>query len=288
MNIPAPPAFGPPRLRKILGDIRKGIMAAQPKDGHNITTQETPYGTIVNAERIAGALVCPFEATLVCDSISASKSKCGYLPMDNDFANGFGCSLGATGHFTHFSVDCDGSCSLTGTVSGDAFFLGKEITILGCPSGCTDTHEIDVFDRFECSSSVASVQHDDDCPADDDTSISSDYVLSSEYTTALLISDTETLLPAYDDDFDDDCLASRDLSDNEAIYTIQRFKYKFTFPAATTQCTLSWIERFTPDVGGIVDTPMSEVIEIGQTETAVYQVLEPAEDGEITIVYPVP
>jgi hypothetical protein len=73
MLIPRPPNFGPPRLRRILGDIRTGILAAQPRDGQNITTQETPGGTIINADR---GIVCPDEVTV---DISGITLNCGCI-----------------------------------------------------------------------------------------------------------------------------------------------------------------------------------------------------------------
>lgn len=57
--------------------------------------------------------------------------------------------------------------------------------------------------------------------------------LSNEYTTAMLVSNTITALPPYPGTFTGTCSAYRNLSSDETSYNIRRFRYKFTFPAAT-------------------------------------------------------
>jgi len=110
-------------------------------------------------------------------------------------------------------------------------------------------------------------------------------ILTDEYTTAMLISNTIAALPAYDGVYDDACGASRELSSDETSYSITRFRYKFTFPAATQPFTIHWVERFTPDGGGPpTDTPQSEQIPIGASESNVHEVLEPSSNGTVTVV----
>jgi stringent starvation protein B len=109
-------------------------------------------------------------------------------------------------------------------------------------------------------------------------------VLSNEYTTDLLIANTEAALPPYPGTFNGVCSAYRNLSSDERTYTIRRFKYKFTFSAATQPFVIHWVERFTPaDNGPPTDTPQSEQIPIGATETSVHEVREPNSNGTVTI-----
>jgi len=108
--------------------------------------------------------------------------------------------------------------------------------------------------------------------------------LSNEYTTAMLISNTGGVLPSYPGTFTGACSAYRDLTSDETSYSIQRFKYKFTFDAAVQPFAIHWVERFTPDDGGApIDTSQSEVISIGATESTVREVLEPNSNGTITV-----
>lgn len=108
--------------------------------------------------------------------------------------------------------------------------------------------------------------------------------LSSEYTTATLIANTEAALPAYDDDFDDACSASRDQSEDETSYTIQRFKPKFTIATARADdLVICYNEHFVPDVGDPVDTPKTVTIPAGDTDIIGDEVMEPDTDGETTI-----
>jgi autonomous glycyl radical cofactor GrcA len=113
-------------------------------------------------------------------------------------------------------------------------------------------------------------------------------------TTEQLISKTVASLPPFSG-FDGphselgqgtDCSAYRDLSADETSYDIQRFKYKFTFPAATQPFSISWVERFTPAGGGQPTNQYSgyELIPVGATSTVrEYMVGEPPSNGTITI-----
>ena len=77
----------------------------------------------------------------------------------------------------------------------------------------------------------------------------------------MLIDNTVAALPSYDDDFNDVCEAIRHLSDDELSYSIQRFRYKFTFEAATESFVIHWVERFTPaDNGSPSDTSRCEEV----------------------------
>jgi hypothetical protein len=108
--------------------------------------------------------------------------------------------------------------------------------------------------------------------------------LSNEYTTEMLIANTEAALPPYPGTFTGTCSAYRDLSSDETSYTIRRFRYKFTFPAGTQPFVIHWVERFSPNGGGPPsDTQQSEEISIGATESSVHEVLEPNSNGTTTI-----
>lgn len=84
-------------------------------------------------------------------------------------------------------------------------------------------------------------------------------ILSEEYTTADLIANTISALPAYDDDWDDTAGSYRNLTTDELTYSVRESRYRFIFPVPKvgpgTCYKIEWTERFTPDVGSVVDTP---------------------------------
>lgn len=100
--------------------------------------------------------------------------------------------------------------------------------------------------------------------------------LSNEYTTAHLIADTASALPAYPGTWSGTCSSYRDLSSDEMTYTIRRFKYRFQLPTLTgyTIYNLSWKE------GG---TTRTYTWNGSDTYTPTYTVNEPASDGMIEI-----
>jgi hypothetical protein len=111
-----------------------------------------------------------------------------------------------------------------------------------------------------------------------------DWALSDEYTTAILIANTENALPPYPGTFTGTCSAYRNLSSDESSYSIRRFRYEFTFDAATESFVIHWVERFTPaDNGPPSDTSRCEQVPVDATETSIYEVLEPSSNGTITI-----
>jgi len=100
--------------------------------------------------------------------------------------------------------------------------------------------------------------------------------LSNEYTTAMLITHTESLLPSYPNTYTGACLASRDLEVDELTYSISRFRYKFSLPVLTgfTTYQITWMQGSTP---GTYNWNGSDV------ETPVYTANEPATNGSYTI-----
>jgi hypothetical protein len=281
---------------------------------------------------------CDFEATLVCDSISASKSKCGFLTCQCDgvarelgdlgdyggvcdsterqywftknhintptsdcppaencliFDSGF-CvhppwlcvynyfpgtrSQDYTASETYTGDDCDGPDEETESVTINTYCGCQDTNGIGGDPICPDPSTINIRCPADCQTPAPPY-------ASDCTTVDTTYTYSDEFTTDHLKSITAAALPAYDDDFNDTCEASRDLADDESSYTIQRFRYKFTFAAAPAACDLCWIERFTPDEGDAVDTWHCEAITPGMTETSIHEVLEPASNGAVAIIY---
>lgn len=100
--------------------------------------------------------------------------------------------------------------------------------------------------------------------------------LSNEYTTAMLIAHTESLLPSYPNTYTGNCLASRDLESDELTYSISRFKYKFLLPVLTGYSTyqITWNEG---------TTPMTYNWDGYSTQTPVYTANEPSTNGSYTI-----
>jgi hypothetical protein len=113
-----------------------------------------------------------------------------------------------------------------------------------------------------------------------------EFILAVPYTDEMLVSNVQGAMPAYDDDFGDSGYAYRNFVGN--TLTLRRFKYKFTFASPCESKTINWIERFSPEAGGDVDTPKSFVVAPGMTESPVYEVLEPDTNGIIQIIYPIP
>lgn len=101
--------------------------------------------------------------------------------------------------------------------------------------------------------------------------------LSSEYTTSMLKTNTVNAFPGWPGTFTGSCSAAATLSSDQSSYTIQRFKYKFTFSASTTPFTIHWtVNR---PSGAVM---MSQAITVGSTESSVYEEDEPS-TGTTTI-----
>jgi len=108
--------------------------------------------------------------------------------------------------------------------------------------------------------------------------------LSDEYTTGALIADTIAALPPYPGTFDGSCSASRNLSNDESCYSIQRFRYKFTYPLTLNPFVIHWVEKFIPDNGGpVVTKSRCEPVSKHTTESSIHELLEPASNGTITV-----
>jgi hypothetical protein len=101
--------------------------------------------------------------------------------------------------------------------------------------------------------------------------------LSTEYTTSLLISDTESLLPSWPNTFSSGYTSSyRNLTNDELTYTIRRIKYKFQLPTLTGYSCykITWFEG---------STAKSYLWNGTDTETPVYTLNEPLTNGTVSV-----
>lgn len=127
---------------------------------------------------------------------------------------------------------------------------------------------------------------------------SASIVRSDEYITADLIANTLAALPAFDDDWDDTAGSYRNLTTDERTYSIRESRYRivFTVPkvGSGTCYKVTWIERFTPAVGSVVDTPRCAIWDgtllvagtgiIGDGTNPYFEVPIPATNGTTTVV----
>jgi hypothetical protein len=244
------------------------------------------------------------DPTLKCDSISATKTKCGFPEWSGYESNPpkiyLTCTLSGSVTFeTNSASDCSGSCEskIVHTWSGSCAYSRSD-----CSFSSSSSYTVDTFDP--CDNLQSSVTTDP-CPDLDDSlssgvtnsynstvhtltgdgcyaanfnaSGSATATLSDEYTTTALISDVEAALPAYPGTWAGTCGAYRDLSSDEMTYTIRRFKYKFQLPDLTGyNCyRITWNEG---------STPMSYQWDGVATETPEYgPINEPASNGTIDI-----
>ena len=260
---------------------------------------------------------CPGVPTLVCDSIAASKTKCGYEEYaphissppklyrtrtwagqlrQQDFA-GPDCSGPVIGEY---QIDFSGSCtwSIPGCVEPTSGCNYTESTGGGPVQECVQP--MGNFTAFcaddPCLTNVISGTRvcwtgDGNCrsghPAYWVLPNGACEELSDEYTTGDLIWYTTGALPSYPGTWAGDCLALRDLAADEMSYSIQRFRYKLQLPSMVgiTTAHIAWVERFTPAGGGApIDTPKSYDWDGSSTETGEYYVSEPVTNGMIEVV----
>ncbi len=264
----------------------------EPADDDDLVW-DTDVWTRLNPEQdsIAGAPTppppCP-TITLTCDQISAGLSKCGFEDDDTD-------------HFylTHILTLTAGSDACPPPFNG--CFCGS-ITytftaVLGLDFNCTFPDYVCTggglyFDSVACDGLCTPANLSALClcsgaPFDchtgfSDPCVTTTHTFLNEYTTADLISNVISILPAYDDDFNDDCFASRALIDDTS-YTIFRFNPKFTIEVQTTDTVICYNEHFVPSVGAPVDTPKIVTIPAGDTFIIGDEVLEPSANGTTTI-----
>lgn len=277
-----------------------------------LATNYNPFATVDDGSCVFPAGDCPPDITLTCDSVSASKSKCGlrqegdnafYLRKEvgetsaGSYARGQHCD--ATGHdfawmmtYNYFNgdvttvslPDCSESTTntcfgeLCGTPSEDCDDFG------GCGSG-TNCDSIcgNIFTTLGGECQVRQIGggcwfgFTIDCPA-----VTTTY--SDEYTTDMLKSNTIADLPPYDGSFGSGgCSASSNLATDESSYAITRFRYLFVFSPVGNDFILSWNEHTEFDGGGSSNSGRSIFVSAGSTETIIFECLEPSSNGVTTI-----
>jgi hypothetical protein len=255
---------------------------------------------------------CACRATLSCDQISASRTKCGY-----------GNSNLLHRYFLGTQTTCNGTNSQHLSCDPLPGFFGFDITIttispatgtqtLNENDNCTESHSSGSVNKttvtYICDGGPGNTTNETlvltlsggICGGGGTISVSGTTVTvthtsetlfcvetfdySNEYTTDQLISNTNSALPSYDDVFDGGCSASRNLSDDESSYSISRFKPKFTIvDALEFDFDIYYNEHFEPDDGEPVDTARRVTIPEGETEIIGDEVTEPDENGTITI-----
>lgn len=326
-----------------------------------VTNVDTDRTAVIECTIVVSGIACP-GITLVCDSITASKSKCGltefpgyassppkyYLQLDlsdvgtesdvsttpgggTEVCVGVG-SLSATATVMYDPGSCEATCSPEGgydytqTDLGDcesftcehaaACSFGNDY-IHHPPGGAHTGWVIDslgfCYPAWPSANEVSRITSATSSDvhffySQDPAAINSWFgytidceftaSLSNEYTTSLLIAETEADMPPYcgiygcssREDCDEagqgcTCSATRSLDANELSYTIRRFRYKWIFSASPYDMTIYWTTRFAPAGGGSpTDTTYSTFVPAGATSTSVFTQDEPSTNGTTSIV----
>jgi len=254
---------------------------------------------------------CTFSATLHCDQTSGGANKCGFATYQTTDPPKMYRTQTTTGHRTRTGGACKSSVWAGYHCSFDLYYTRVEqygphcetYTDTDSPPGgiftLTDCHGDPITTGVSWCSPTATSPTNKHCEVINqlvggqagcvgEVSHDSQFYdmdLSDEYTTAMLISDAQATLPAYDNDFNDTCYAYRFLDDTELSYDFARFKYYWTFPSPATTCKFCWRERFTPDDTGVPeDFEKCVTVKPGMTKTAVFEVFEPNVNGNVEIV----
>jgi hypothetical protein len=266
--------------------------------------------------------VCP-TITILCDSIHASKCKCGFEAFD-------GSGTFYLGQFDSYSDQCCGCVPLShprhcSPASGSSSWTVNPDTCGHTGAGvvsCTDLFGTTTFTIGPATSPgsippltsgvvsglsatgfsltlISNIGGSCDGDFPDGYTTTATALLSDEYTTSVLISNVEAALPDYfghfgceenveigfrDEGQNCTCFSSRALASDESCYEINRFKYIFTFPEATSDFTIEWTEHTDFEDGSTSDVPMSESISIGETESSEHECLEPSENGTVRVI----
>lgn len=223
----------------------------------NDTTADVYATKVIDPAVVA---MCP-AVFLECDSISASKNKCGRGGFRDGALNWWKKLVGGPGSsgpfysdptgdppdsfptsiFRHYQCTDVGSGTCSGTVScyQDFAVVGG---ICGPNSPTCDGGSV------VCGGTTYTSCHE----GQQNTGIENTNIVSDEWTTEQLIDDTIAALPAYDDDFADACagayrLLTSDGYGHESSYTIRRFIPRFGFSPSPTPIafTINYNERFT-------------------------------------------
>jgi hypothetical protein len=287
----------------------------------------------LEAYSISCQTCCPVDSpTLLCDSISASKTKCGYPEFSGHVSTPpkiyLVSSLSGTGTRTAYWVSSDfgGGCpppgshppNCTGCEGGDLNCKGLDVFTLSgscsidhltCAETSSANYNLNVYspcdtlvsngdESITCSnglcsagsgflcetfgspsytSTVATISIDDPCDARPVRANGTfTDTLSSEYTTDMLKSAVVAALPSYPGTWTGTCSSFANLSTDEKTYSIRRFRYKFMLPSITPGACykITWLEG---------STPMTYIWNDSDTETPVYEVMEPGTNGTVSI-----
>ena len=252
---------------------------------------------------------------LSCDTINASKTKCGLSPYQDSEVGPYGGDALILGdHYLEIQKnDClsgnSGFVGVGSVVDPNKVYLVETQTWIYCPDpadcDCADavcsaegtmtktetwtvatpcTNEVVISGHavVTCSSPLCfnGATFDDALVL---YCVKIDAVRSSEYTTVMLKDNTIAALPAYPGTFMGTCSAIRSLSDDETSYSIQRFKPQFTFASSGVSRTLHYKEHLVPDVGSPSDIARTISVSSGTTSVIGATVIEPSVNGTITI-----
>lgn len=254
---------------------------------------------------------CP-TAYLRCDSISATKNKCGFNACNffDDYKYYLRRDYSANVTIQHPTSGCDTSCIQQNHKTVDRHTCEQicvsdfgqiispstgciAVTVDACLENCIGVYAGCAYaPGGACSGSTFTYTYccPDGCapgPGVESGVITETY--SDEYTTAQVIDDAIALLPAYPDEWSGYCFSKRDLFVHETGCNIQRFRYKFIWlDPLVTACRICWIERtYDPDNNVLDETLMCEDVAAGETETSIREVLEPSVNGTTQIIFPI-
>lgn len=191
---------------------------------------------------------CP-TVTLLCDSISASKAKCGMQVFKKTGGTSCYTNPSASPCECHTEFDPPSSTYAGSVVPCIGYYL-KLHQIR------TSTCTFDYYQTTFTVDDVGSCTRSDPTPPTCAMSFGPDRsIYEDEYTTADLethaLNELDTL--SFPNTFSGNCSAVRDLSGSEATFTIRRIKYKFRVTASVT-CRLKvlWNETFKPRLSAVV------------------------------------
>ena len=232
--------------------------------------------------------------TLLCDSIEASLTKCGFVEfaghestppkiyLKRTFSGSltnrtYDSGVACTGTYVEVTSTYAGYCEYDGVDCGTPTHSG--LTIEGVAWGCGDAFATGCS-AVECvpvvTATSATYTGDNTCRTATEHYGTAADTLTIEYATSDLIANTLSALPSYPGTWAGTCSAYRDLSTDEMTYTVRRLKYKFTLPTLTgcVSYSFTWLEG---------STPRSYTWNGTDTETGEYTVSEPGSNGTIAI-----
>lgn len=286
------------------------------------STEDDCAGDYQGDDTICAGVECPTGCptiTMLCDSISAAASKCGYshdgkvylskaveqlFTVVSDIGGGQYCDGDIEARIDFYG---SGSVVFTTTTSfdpltcieGDPSCLsdGGTITIDRDQTGDNSEKCDDVYTPCQDHSfnpacgqitpfGISSYAYaSDPCgsisfPA---PSVFTNYDI--EYTTDMLISNVEGALPPYSGVYTDGaCASGRSLSSDENTYSIQRSKPQFSYSSVAFDFYICYNEHFTPaGGGGGYDVPQCVLASTGSTEVVGPELFEPPENGTTVI-----